>query len=222
MDQNFLEMYEKNPIFELDKDQFSAPIWSYYYNLKSLFKYWLLTKDLVAETIFANSEFFDFPYSDDDIPDDLDLTEVAHHDGDEIEFDFENIPKIQRNLILANIFTLIEKLLRDVCEEIDEEFILGGKGSYIQQYCHFIKNNSDIRFSKDFMKSFEAFGHLRNSFVHNFDVIDVPPESEKHLEKLCGPFSNLNTGTENIHVDIFFKTASDFGEFFQNEYHKYF
>ena len=42
-----LEMYEKSPTFYLDKDKFTAPIWGYHYNLKSLFKYWLLSKDLV-------------------------------------------------------------------------------------------------------------------------------------------------------------------------------
>ena len=83
MDQNFLEMYEKSPIFDLDKDKFSASIWDYHYNLKSLFKYWLLSKDLVAQTVFANSEFFDVPYSDDEIPDDLDWKDVKIIDGDE-------------------------------------------------------------------------------------------------------------------------------------------
>ena len=172
MDQDFLKLYQNSPIFDLDREKFSALIWDYHYNLKSLFKYWLLTKDLVAETVFENSEFFDDTHWSEGIEpegfDDLDLSDVQVLDGHEIEADFSNIPQIQRNLILSNIFTLIEKLLRDLCEEIDEEFILGGKGSYIQQYCHFIQSNSDVSFPKEFMKSFQAFGHLRNSFIHKF------------------------------------------------------
>ena len=221
------DLSKKSQIFELEKDKFSNAIWAYYYDLKSLLKYWILTKDLVTEIVFENSDYYDFhPENSEDLDvdqiDEIDWSEAIVSDGDELESDFTNIPKIQRNLVLTNILTLIEKLLRDVCFELDENFSLNGKGSYIQQYSYYIKNNCSILIAKNYLKSFEAFSHLRNSFVHKFDPKIIPPESRKHIEQLCGPFSSLDWGTENIHIEILFKVASDFGESFQNEYWKHF
>ena len=224
MDDDLVELYQESPIFRLD-NRFSEPIRNYHYNLKSLYKYWLLTRDLISNKIFKNSEFFRTASWESELPDDatldnLDLSQAIFIDGDEAEHDSFTIPQIQRNLILSNIFTLVERLMWDVCSEIDSEFKLNGKGSYIQQYCHYIQKNSAIKISKNSLKSFEAFGHLRNSFVHKFQINDIPEKSREHIEELCGPFLSLKGSTANMHVNMFFKVASDFGEDFQKEYWK--
>lgn len=220
---DFLKLYQKSSIFVLD-ERFSKPLWDYYYNLRSLSKYWFLTKNLIAESVFNSSIFENASFESSELisqemeVEDIDFENAIEIDGQEIETDLFNIPHIQRNLVLSNVFTLIEKLLRDVCNEIDTNYVLNGKGSYIQQYHHFIKNNSSIEISKNYMRAFEAFGHLRNSYLHQFDLDSVPTSSKNYIDELCGPFVQKVEGVSNIHVEVLIKIASEFGEQFQNAY----
>ena len=220
---DFLKLYQNSSIFVLD-ERFSEPIWDYYYNLRSLSKYWFLTKNLIAESIFNNSIFKNASFESSELIsqeiefEDVDFENAVGVDGHEIETDLSNIPHIQRNLILSNVFTMIEKLLKDVCTEIDTNYTLNGKGSYIQQYYHFIKNNSSIEVPKKYLRAFEAFGHLRNSYLHQFDLDSVPIISKNYIDELCGPFVQKVEGVSNIHVEVLIKIASEFGEQFQTEY----
>lgn len=214
---DILKLYEKSSIFLLD-ERFSKPIWEYYYNLKSLSKYWFLTKNLVAEAIYNTPIFEDSPCSQEIEIEDIDFDIALEVDGNEVESDIFNIPFIQRNLVISNVHTLVEKLLKDVCAEIDQNYMLNGKGSYIQQFYYFIKNNSSIEISKKHLKAFEAFGHLRNSYLHQFDFDSVPINSKKYINQLCGPFVQKEGRVSNIHVEVLIKIASEFGEEFQVSY----
>ena len=133
------------------------------------------------------------------------------------EADVEFIPKLQKGLIISSCLSLVETLLREVCKEIELEFSLNGKGSYIQQFSQYIKTNTTIVIDKEFLKSFEAFGHLRNSFLHSLGY-EIPQSSQQHLNSLTGGFSDIEAGVSGIHVDLCLKTLNDFGAFFQGVY----
>ena len=50
-------------------------------------------------------------------------------------------------------FAMYEALLKNVCAEVDPNYQLNGKGSYIQQYQHFIRQHMAVRISNQ-MKCF--------------------------------------------------------------------
>jgi hypothetical protein len=210
-----IRLYTEMNTFELD-ERFSYPLRKFYFNLKSLFKYWILTRDMVAEKIHANSEFFKFPDEDQ-----VDIGETDFEfeiNGDEAEHDYDTIPYLQKQLILCSALTLVETLLSDVCTEINQNLILNGKGSYIQQYSHFLKQNTSIKISKKNLKDFEAFGHVRNAFIHHFGGSKIPTKSAEYINELCGEFLKIESDVSNVHVDLLLQILCEFGVYFQSEY----
>ena len=223
MSREIVNLYSSFSTFTLD-ERFSEPIREYYYNLRSLIKYWELTKDLVSKTIHENKEFFS-----DNLNKEFDIEDLGKFDvnsdlevfdGDEIEHDKSTIPKIQKNLILSNCIILVEKLLRDVCKEINDNYELNDKGSYIQKYYHVIKTFTSIKINKKYLKDFESFGHLRNSYMHQFDLEQVPQKSKEYINELTSKFVSIDKDITNIHIDLLLKILCDFGNDFQIAYWK--
>jgi hypothetical protein len=216
-----LDLYEDIETFELS-DRFSEPMHNYYYNLRSLIKYWVLTRDIITNQIYKNINFFSANEDDGWSNVNKDFLENTENipiiDGEEIEHDFSMIPSIQKNLIICSSLSLIETLLKNVCKEIDEEYELNGKGSYIQQFNHYIKSRTNISMTKQFLKDFETFGHMRNSFIHQLDNRSIPIRTVNYLNSMTGPFSDINNGISNIHVELCLKLLGQFGSEFQKQY----
>ncbi|MDC0069166.1 hypothetical protein OAL10_10305 [Gammaproteobacteria bacterium] len=200
MESDLFDLYEELDTFELD-ERFSRPIWEFYFSLRSLMKYWILTRDLMGSKIYANSDFFD----------ELDY-------DDEASSDYINIPYIQRNHTICTGYTLVEVLLREVCKELDEDFVLNDKGSYIQQHYHYIRQHTSIRIAKNYMKDFDSFGQLRNYFIHQFKDFKLPEATIEHLNLISGDLLKIEKGVTNAHVEVLLKTLSNFGSDFQNSY----
>lgn len=147
----------------------------------------------------------------------------AVEDGEDIVFgsddssDIDFLPKIQRGLVICTCLALVERLLKGVCEEVDPRFERNGKGSYVQQYSYFIRSNTTIKIDKEFLKSMESFGHLRNSFLHSLDE-KVPLTSRDRLNSMTGIFADLDSGVSGIHVELCLRILNEFGASFQASY----
>ena len=71
MDDKTLAIFSGIHTYKLNEHSHSfGPLRDFYYNHRSLTKYWMLTRDLIAQTLHANKEFFEIPENDDG--DDLD------------------------------------------------------------------------------------------------------------------------------------------------------
>lgn len=199
-------------------EEFSEPIWSYFYNLKSLIKYHEFTKNLVTDKIVAN-DFYDI--SDwKEAPEDgfLDLSDdPLVIDGDEWEHEREFIPEMQKNLLVCMSLALVEKLLDQACKEIDPDRIVGNKGSYIQERISFLKKMNTFSADKETLKVLTIFGQIRNSFIHQLSA-NIPEASVVAINKLTGPFSDIARGLSNIHVELLLSYLVSFGDQFQNSY----
>ena len=218
---NIIDLYGELETFHLD-ERFSEHLREFYYGFRSLVKYWLLTKELISVEIYRNSKLLNDDALSDGSEQEFDLSEgpLICVDGEEMENDYLVVPFMQRNLTICTTLSLVEALMKNVCAEIDANYMLNGKGSYIQQYHHFIRNHSTIRVPKKYMKSFETFGHIRNSFLHQLNHQAIPQTSIDHMDLLTGPFSELKDGLSNSHVELFLRTISDFGQDFQEQYWK--
>jgi hypothetical protein len=212
------DLYEETETFELD-DRFSEPIRNYYYNYRSLLKYWVLTKDIITNVVYKNSDFFGGEEVEEHELDTLvDWEKVTSFDGEEIDHDFLMIPSIQKNLIICASLTLVETLLREVCKEIDPDYELNLKGSYVQRFSHYIRSRTNISIKKNFLRDFETLGHLRNSFIHQSDNRSVPIETIDYINSITGPFVDISSGVSNIHVELFLNLLDHFGSDFQQQY----
>ncbi len=222
MTDDILSLYLKDNPFSLD-ERFSYPIREYYYNLKSLIKYWFLTKNLIINTIHKNSLYDEVNSNITEEPDFI-ITDRESNDsnmmidGDEVEHDKDVLPKIQRNLILCNGIVIVERLLKDVCEELDENYVLNGKGSIVQQYYNFITKRTSIVISKKNLKNIEVFSHIRNAYMHQFNSKSVPLTSIQYINKICGNFTDIKSEVSNVHVDMLMKVLCEFGKDFQLSY----
>lgn len=221
MDKKLFDIYSESYGFELE-NRFSEPLWEFFYNFHSLRKYWILTKDFI-ET-FKNDEFFDDSEENWDLLDEAPepLHELPNLDGGgDPEHDLIFVPTLQRSSVICISLALTESMLKKICEESDPKFRLDGKGSYFQQYTQFLNRKIESKVPKDMMRAFEAFGHVRNSFMHQIDL-SIPKTSMEYLNNLTGPFSDIKGGVTNIHVEICLETINKFGEIIQASYWKHF
>ena len=208
-------------VFGLD-DRFSEPFWVFHYQLGSIQKYWLMTRDMVTENIVADKDFF---LSEDDLVEDwsLDL-EVQYSSStrmwDAVEHDFDFIPDLSRIIILCMILSSVETFLKNLCSDLRADPDLNDRGSYIQRYIHFIKQHSGIKFSKDHLKCFDAMGHIRNSYLHQLDLHSIPIGAIEFLDSKTSPFAKLADGVSAVHVDLFFRVTNDFAAQTQSSYWK--
>lgn len=207
----------KDRNFELS-ESFSEPIWSYFYNLKSLIKYHDLTKNLVTSEISTNEFYKDTSWTETPEEDFFDLSEAPLViDGDEWEHEREFIPEMQKNLLICMSLALVEKLLDQACKEIDPDRLVGSKGSYIQERVSFLKKMNAFSANKETMKVLTIFGQIRNSFIHQLNT-NIPEVSVAAINELTGPFSDIASGISNIHVELLLSYLVSFGDEFQNSY----
>ena len=202
-------------------EEFFEPIWDYFYNLKSLIKYHEMTKDLVTEKIVV-SDFHDIAdwteTPEDDFFDKSDNPLVI--DGEEWEHEKGFIPEMQKNLLICMSLALVEKLLDQVCKEIDPDRLVGSKGSYIQERVSFLKKINAFSADKETMKVLTIFGQIRNSFIHQLNT-NIPDVSAASINQLTGPFADISDGISNVHVELLLSYLVSFGAEFQIAFHDF-
>lgn len=204
-----------NSIFELD-ERFSEPIWNYYYNLESLLKYHSMTRDFITKSISSNKFYEESDWTQ-NASDNFDYENTSYIDGDAWEHQKEFIPNMQTNIIICMSMSLVETLLDSICKEIDSNRIVSKRGSYIQEKISFLKKNNGVNIDKKYLKIFEVYGHIRNSFIHQLSF-EIPDTSKEYINKLTGPFSDIKNGINNTHLDILLSHLLDFGHLMQKEY----
>ena len=78
-----------------------------------------------------------------------------------------------------------------------------------------------MTFNKEYLRNFEAFGHIRNSYLHQLNI-ELPTSSILHLNKKTGPFLDIKKDISNKHVDICLNILNNFGKDLQEQYWKNF
>ena len=202
--------------YDLHDEVFIRSLWEFHGRLRSLWKFWLITRDLFEPLIQDAQEEFDEAttgYIPDDVIDDDGALLFLEAD----EEDFYFIPTLQRSLIIVSALAMVETLMREVCEEIDPSLPLNERGSYIQRYSHFLKKRADIHIAKNHLGAFENFGHLRNSFVHQLNH-NVPENTSEAINQMTGPFADITAGVSATHVELCLRLLNEFGEDFQRQY----
>ena len=218
---NYIKLHNEFETYELD-NRYSSPLWDYYYNYRSLLKFWEMTKENLNTLFYKNKSLFDEDKMDDDtdIDDDSEIgDEIPIIDGQEMTHDYEFIPFIQRCNIICTGLSLVESVLKKICRELNENYELNNKGSYIQQTINYIKKNTIMTFNKEYLRNFEAFGHIRNSYLHQLNI-ELPTSSILHLNKKTGPFLDIKKDISNKHVDICLNILNNFGKDLQEQYWK--
>ena len=225
MDDKTLAIFTGIHTYKLNERSHSfGPLRDFYYNHRSLTKYWMLTRDLIAQTLHANKEFFEIPENDDG--DVLDLSveptpeDFIEVDGAELENDLCELPHMQKLLIICTGLTLVETCLMGICEDLDEKYVLNGKGAYIQQYIRFIGKNSTIVIPKKITTELLHFAQARNNFIHQYGNKKLSHDTAQYLQKIGGIFTDNQQGLAGVHVEYFLTLLGRFGEAVQDEYWK--
>ncbi|MAD94174.1 MAG: hypothetical protein CML33_01605 [Rhodobacteraceae bacterium] len=192
------------------------PLWEFHGRFRSLWKYWLLSRDLFGPLV-ADAEREVEAAMHGDMQSDviLDAGSLVTLEADEADLYF--IPDLQRALIIVAALALVETLMREVCKEIDPSLPLNDRGSYVQRYNHFLKKRAGITVAKEHLRAFENFGHLRNSFVHQLNY-EVPVQTTEDINQMTGPFSDISEGVGSTHVELCLRLLNEFGENFQRQY----
>lgn len=224
MDTHILKTFSNVKTYELHELSVGFhPLRQFYYNHRSLVKYWLLTRDLIAENLLANKDFFEVEEQADCLIN-LDDTSVETFvlDGEELENDFEEIPHMQKLLIICTGLTLVETCLMGLCSDLDEDYQLNGKGAYIQQYIRYLQKNSSIRIQKKLTTELLHFAQARNNFIHQFGAKSLSHDTVDYLKQIGGDFVSEKEELTNIHIDYFLTLLGRFGENTQQEYWAHF
>ena len=223
MDERTLEVFTDIHTYTLNDYSHSfSPLRNFYYNHRALAKYWMLTRDLISQTLHANREFFELPENDDghdfDWPNDQNSEDLIVVDGEELENDLQEIPHIQKMLIICTGLTLTETCLMGLCEDLDDKYELNKKGAYIQQYISYLGENSTIIIPKKIRTELLHFTQVRNNFIHQYGNKKLSHDTVDYLQKIGGIFTANQQGLTAIHIEYFLSLLGRFGETVQHQY----